>query len=129
MRIHRIALAATIRRKQKKMTNMHVIPGLALAALLALPAYGDDEVTVELVARDGRFYPAELVVPRGRKIRIEIRNEGKDPVEFESKDLRKEKVLAPGSKSVVVIVPQQAGRYRFFDEFHEATGQGVLMVK
>ena len=84
---------------------------------------------VQLVARDGKFFPAELIVPQGRKIRIEIRNEGKDPVEFESMELRKEKVLAPDSKSVVVIVPQQPGSYKFFDDFHPKTGQGVLVVK
>jgi len=97
--------------------------------LAAVPAYAAEEVTVQLVARDGKFFPSELVVPQGRKIRIEIRNDGKDPVEFESTELRKEKVLAPGSKSVVVIVAQQAGSYKFFDEFHLATGQGVLIVK
>lgn len=103
--------------------------GLLIAAALALPAQAADEVTVQLVARDGKFFPAELVVPTGRKIRIEIRNEGRDPIEFESTDLRKEKVLAPDSKSVVVIVAQQPGRYRFFDDFHPKTGQGALVVR
>jgi len=102
---------------------------LFFAGSLLMPAYGADEATVQLVARDGKFFPAELVVPQGRKIRIEISNEGKDPVEFESMELRKEKVLAPNSKSVVVIVPQPPGRYRFFDDFHPKTGQGVLVVK
>ncbi|MDR3411431.1 MAG: cupredoxin domain-containing protein [Formivibrio sp.] len=102
---------------------------LTLAACLTLPAHASDEVTVQLVARDGRFFPSELTVPPGRKIRIEIRNDGKDPVEFESTELRKEKVLAPGSKSVVVIFPQQAGRYKFFDDFHPVTGQGALVVQ
>lgn len=103
--------------------------GLIVATLLAIPAHAEEEVTVQLIARDGRFFPSELLVPQGRKIRIEIRNDGKDPIEFESAELRKEKVLAPGSKSVVVIVAQQPGRYRFFDEIHPATGQGVLVVK
>ena len=103
--------------------------GLLFSGLLIPPAYGAEETTVQLVARDGKFFPAELIVPQGRKIRIEIRNEGKDPVEFESMELRKEKVLAPDSKSVVVIVPQQPGSYRFFDDFHPKTGQGVLVVK
>lgn len=103
--------------------------GLFFMGSLIAPAYGLDEATVQLVARDGKFFPAELVAPQGRKIRIEISNEGKDPVEFESMELRKEKVLAPNSKSVVVIVAQQPGSYKFFDEFHPKTGQGVLVVK
>jgi plastocyanin len=103
--------------------------GLVFAALLMAPVHADDEVTVKLSARDGKFFPTELVVPKGRKIRIEISNDGKTPVEFESTELRKEKVLAPGGKSVVVIVAQQPGRYKFFDDFHPTTGQGVLVVK
>lgn len=106
-----------------------LISALLLAGVSASPAFGVEEVTVQLVAKDGKFFPAELVVPSGKKIRIEISNAGKDPVEFESTDLRKEKVLAPGGKSVVVIVPQQPGRYKFFDDFHQATAQGALVVK
>lgn len=109
--------------------RLATLSGLFFTGLLIASAYGMEEVTVQLIARDGRFFPAELVVPQGRKIRIEIRNDGKDPVEFESLDLRKEKVLAPDAKSVVVIVPQQPGSYKFFDEFHPKTGQGALVVK
>ena len=101
----------------------------AFAATTIPNAYAAEEITVQLVAREGKFFPPELIVPAGRKIRIEIRNDGKDPVEFESMELRKEKVLAPDSKSVVVIVPQQTGSYKFFDDFHPKTGQGVLVVK
>lgn len=109
--------------------RMLKLAALIVAGSLAVSAYAGEEVTVQLVARDGKFFPPELVVPPGRKIRIEIRNEGKDAVEFESTELRKEKVLAPGSKSVIVVVAQQPGRYTFFDEFHPTTGQGVLVVK
>lgn len=108
------------------------VRGLLTALALVLPlqtVFAADEVTVQLRAHDGRFDPAVLTVPAGKKIRIEISNTGKMPIEFESTDLRKEKVLAPGGSSVVVIVPQQPGRYRFFDDFNPKTGQGVLVVK
>ena len=46
----------------------------------------------------------------------------------ESVELRKEKVLAPGAESVVVIAPQAPGEYKFFDDFHQSA-RGVLVVK
>ncbi|QNM97869.1 cupredoxin domain-containing protein [Chitinimonas koreensis] len=103
-----------------------MLPALLAAAIL--PALAGDEVTLQLVARDGRFYPSTLTAPAGKLIRIEISNAGTTPIEFESNSLRKEKVLAPGAHSVVVIRSPSAGRYTFFDDYHQATGQGVLVV-
>jgi len=55
-----------------------------------------------------------------------VSNDGKTPIEFESKALKFEKVLAPGAKSSVVVNPLKPGEYGFFDEFHpEATGKIV----
>lgn len=109
-------------------------PGLRAvlgAALLAAAgaASAADAHTVTLVAKDGRFEPATLEAPAGTRIRIEIENAGDTPIEFESTPLRKEKVLAPGARSVVVIQPLDPGRYPFFDEFHPDTGRGELIVR
>ncbi len=102
-----------------------------LAALLggASLAGAADDHTLTLVAKDGRFEPATLEAPAGKRIRIELENAGADPIEFESTPLRKEKVLAAGARSVVVIQPLEPGRYPFFDEFHPDTGRGELVVR
>jgi hypothetical protein len=42
--------------------------------------------------------------------------------------LRKEKVLAPGGDSFVVIAPLSPGEYKFFDDFHQQA-QGVIVAK
>jgi plastocyanin len=102
----------------------------ALAALslsLAMTAaQAQDVVTVSLVVKDGRFEPATIEVPAGKRIKIEVSNEGKSPIEFESKALKFEKVLAPGAKSSVVVNPLKPGEYGFIDEFHpEAKGRIV----
>ncbi|PHV10953.1 cupredoxin domain-containing protein [Chitinimonas sp. BJB300] len=104
---------------------------LLFAALLGFAgtAIAADEVTLQLVARDGKFFPANLSAPAGKTIRIEISNAGKTPIEFESLSLRKEKVLGPGAKSVVVIRSPSPGEYKFFDDYNPATSQGVLTVK
>lgn len=85
--------------------------------------------TFKLELADGKLNPARLEVPAGQRIRIEVKNTGKSAVEFESLQLRKEKVLAPGDESVVVIAPLSPGEYKFFDDFHQATAQGVIVAK
>ena len=104
---------------------------VALAGLLAavtMAAHADDAVTVKLDMADGKLTPARIEVPAGKRIRIEVSNSGKGAAEFESVELRKEKVLAPGANSVVVIAPQTPGEYKFFDDFHQSA-RGVIVVK
>ncbi|HXR55150.1 MAG TPA: cupredoxin domain-containing protein [Casimicrobiaceae bacterium] len=102
---------------------------LAAALLLAAPAFAADEPTFKLVARDGVFTPAVIEVPAGKRVRLEVSNEGKTPMEFESRDLKQEKVIPPGGKVTLTINAMKAGEYRFFDEFHEKTGQGKFIAK
>jgi hypothetical protein len=75
---------------------------------------------------DGTFEPARLEVPAGR-FKLLLVNESKEPVEFESLPLRKEKVMGPGVKSFVVITISRPGEYPFFDDFHPDV-KGVLVV-
>jgi plastocyanin len=102
---------------------------LAAALLLAVPALAADEPTFKLAARDGVFTPAVIEVPAGKRVRLEVTNEGKTPMEFESRDLKQEKVIPPGGKAMLTINAMKPGEYRFFDEFHEKTGQGKLVAK
>ncbi|HMM71552.1 MAG TPA: cupredoxin domain-containing protein [Rhodocyclaceae bacterium] len=103
---------------------------LAMACLaLSAEAAGDDLPVYVLVAKDGRFLPSSLNVTAGTRFKIALRNEGRDAIEFESAPLRKEKVLAPGAESFVVIAPLKPGTYDFFDEFHPDTGRGRIIVK
>ncbi|HUO97801.1 MAG TPA: cupredoxin domain-containing protein [Rhizomicrobium sp.] len=106
-----------------------------LAALLLgcgayAPGVGAAELPAfDVVARDGRLLPERLEVPAGVKLKINVRNEGRVPVEFESTELRIEKVLAGGASSFVVIHPLKPGSYTFVDEFHEDTGRMQLIAK
>ena len=99
--------------------------GAMLAATVSMAA---DLPTFKLEMKDGVLNPARIMVPAGQKIKIEVHNTGQSAVEFESVQLRKEKVLAPGAQSFVVIAPLQPGEYKFFDDFH-AQAQGVIVAK
>ena len=100
-----------------------------LALLVGAPALAADEPLFKLIARDGVFTPAVIEVPAGKRVRLEVSNEGKTPMEFESRDLKQEKVIPPGGKATLVINAMKPGEYRFFDEFHEKTGQGRFIAK
>jgi|SRR5690242_15324318 len=106
----------------------HALVAAAFAATTFV-AHAQDVAQFSIVAKDGKLEPAELVVPAGKKIKLDISNEGKTPIEFESKALKIEKVLAPGAKSSVVINPLKPGEYAFEDEFHSKTSKGKLIAK
>lgn len=75
-----------------------------------LPAY-----MVEM--ENGKLMPDTLVVPAKTKFRIIIRNLGTVPAEFESNQLRQEKVLYMGAQSVIVVMPLDTGDYDYYDDF------------
>jgi hypothetical protein len=98
-----------------------------LGAGFGAPALAADMPVFTLVFKtDGTFEPARLEVPAGR-FKLVLVNESKEPVEFESLQLRKEKVLGPGVKSFVVLSISRPGEYPFFDDFHQ-DAKGVLVV-
>lgn len=97
--------------------------------LLSIGALAEELPVYRLVARDGVFEPATIEVAAGKRFKIEISNEGKGPIEFESRDLKQEKVLAAGAKSSVVINGLKPGTYYFFDDFHPETGKCQIVAK
>lgn len=103
----------------------------AAAAIFAQPlgAAAEDLTTFQLTAKNGHFSPETIEAPAGKKFRIVIKNEGSTPEEFESIELRKETVLAPGVTRTVVFAPMKPGTYQFFGDFHPDTAKGQLIVK
>ena len=108
-----------------------VTASLAMAAgwfVSAGAAQAADLPTFKLEMNDGKLNPARIEVQAGQRFKIEVHNIGKGAAEFESIQLRKEKVLAPGADSFVVIAPLDKGEYKFFDDFHQSA-QGVIVAK
>lgn len=98
-----------------------------LLAALAGAALAGEPATFTVVMKDGRFAPPRLKVPAGKRIKLVIRNEGSGPAEFESAELRVEKVLVAGASSFVVIHRLRPGTYRFVDDFRPS-GPGMLVI-
>ena len=105
---------------------------LGLALILGIGAslaVADDAARVSVTLKDHRFSPAEPTAPAGKPLIIDVANLDPTPSEFESKTLRVEKVVPGGGKIAVQIRPLSPGRYRFFDDYHEDTTEGFLIVK
>lgn len=105
------------------------IIGMLTGMLMAATTQAAELPSYEIVGKGGQLLPDALHVPAGQRFKIVLRNAGNDAVEFESTDLRKEKVLAPGATSFVVIAPLKPGSYRFFDDFHPDTGKGRIIAE
>ena len=99
-----------------------------LLSVVSLTAYAvDNEAT--LTIRDHRFVPDVIHVPAGKKVRLMVHNQHNTPEEFESYELNREKVAAPGAKVTIYIGPLSPGRYPFFGEFHEKTARGTIVAE
>jgi plastocyanin domain-containing protein len=107
------------------MRNLLVLLSLA-AAVVLVPAElrAQDDFTVTI--KNHRFTPSEIKVPANKRIQLTVVNDDPTPEEFESREMKVEKVIPGKSKGVVRIGPLAPGRYPFFGEFNEATAKGVL---
>ena len=101
---------------------------VALAALTAATA-GAAEPEVLLTIRNNRFEPQEVHVPAGQKVRLTVHNMDAAAEEFESHELNRERVIAPGGVAIIYIGPLEAGRYPFYGEFHEDTAHGTVVAE
>jgi hypothetical protein len=87
------------------------------------------EASYTLVIKDHRFQPAEIEIPAGQKIALIVKNDDPTPEEFESTELRREKVIPGGGQVTVYIGPLKPGRYEFFGDFNPKTARGHIIAK
>lgn len=99
-----------------------------MAALAGVPALAAPPTLLSLTLKDHRFQPAAVSAPAGQPIVIQIINEDAATDEFDSHDLRVEKLVTPHSKATIKLGPLRPGVYRFEGEYHAATAQGSLTV-
>ena len=96
--------------------------------LIPLNSFAEAE-EFELVISEHKFIPDKLIVPTGKKIKLFITNKDGEAEEFESFDLKREKIIPSKSSIIVNISPLEPGEYKFFGEFHIKTAQGIIIAK
>jgi hypothetical protein len=101
-----------------------------LAALISINAGGvaiADPVVLSLSGH--KFAPAEVTVPANQKFQIKVTNNDDAPAEFESHDLKVEKIVVPGGTVTVTAGPLKPGTYEFVDDYHPDDAKGTLTAK
>ena len=101
---------------------------LSVSALGMPMAHAQQAIEVKGAYAKGQFRPAELSAPAGKPLTLRMQNMDAKAMEFESKSLRVEKVVAANSEGVINIRPLQPGRYEFYDDFN-AKARGTLVVQ
>ncbi|NBO41080.1 MAG: cupredoxin domain-containing protein, partial [Betaproteobacteria bacterium] len=71
--------------------------GLGLTAVTVSVKAQEIEKTITI--KNHQFEPAELRVPANQKIKLIVHNQDSSAEEFESKTLKREKVIAAGTKA------------------------------
>ena len=100
-----------------------------VSAVAAVPANAQSATEIQLSYKDKKFDPAEITAPANTAIVIKLKNLDAKAMEFESKTLKVEKVVAGSSDATINVRAQKPGRYEFFDEYNEKVARGALVVK
>jgi plastocyanin len=107
-----------------------VFAAVALVSIAAAGAARAQSATeIQLSYKDKKFDPAEINAPANTPIVIKLKNLDAKAMEFESKTLKVEKVVAGSSDATINVRAQKPGRYEFFDEYNEKVARGALVVK
>jgi heme/copper-type cytochrome/quinol oxidase subunit 2 len=100
----------------------------ATATLAVAPARAQQATEIQVTYSNGAFQPNELNAPADKAFTIKVRNADAKAMEFESKTLKVEKVVAAGGEAIVNVRAQKPGRYEFFNDFNEKA-RGNVVVK
>ena len=107
-----------------------LLAAVCLASVSAVTlAEAQNATEIQLSYKDKKFDPAEISAPANTPVVIKLRNLDAKAMEFESKTLKVEKVVAGSSDATINVRAQKPGRYEFFDEYNEKVARGALVVK
>lgn len=106
---------------------MKKILAISLILLTSNAFAAEKEFLVQL--KNHKFEPAQIEAPANEKLKLIVENLDNTLEEFESNDLKKEKLINGGKKVSIIIGPLKSGEYKFFGDFHQKTAQGKIVVK
>lgn len=132
--MNRLPIAARSNGRAKAGRLRAGVVGALAAAVLALPLAVAGPATAKeaaqtIVIQNHTFDPSTVEVPANTRVKLVIDNRDDTPEEFESHDLRREKVIPGHSKATVWVGPVPKGAYGFVGEFHEDTAKGKLIAR
>ena len=107
--------------------NQYLIFLLVISIMQSVLA-SDDIITVDLHIKDHKFIPDLIELPANKKISIIVHNNDPTIEEFESFDLKREKIVLGNNTIKIILAPLVPGEYKFFGDFHQETAQGKIIV-
>jgi hypothetical protein len=111
---------------------MHKSLLLAAVLLFAVPAlnapvWADAPITLTL--QNHKFTPSVIKVKANQPAMITMTNKDATAEEFDSSDLKIEKVVAGNQSGNIRIRALKPGTYHFMGEYHDKTAQGVVIAE
>jgi hypothetical protein len=102
-------------------------PVMAEALFFVAPALADAPVMLTL--QNHKFTPGVIKVKANQPAMITMINKDATAEEFDSSDLKIEKVVAGNQSGNIRIRALKPGTYHFMGEYHAATAQGVVIAQ
>lgn len=90
--------------------------------------FSDDIEVIKININDHKFYPDKIEITNDQKIRLMICNNDSTVEEFDSIDLKREKIIPPNSCIYIRLGNLKVGTYKFQGEFHADTAKGEIIV-
>jgi hypothetical protein len=110
----------------KRFSRLITCVVVALVSLAGAASAADGPPEIPLTIDKNQFQPNEVKVKANTPFVLVITNKSAKAAEFESKDLRVEKVVPAGKTVNVRIRALKPGAYPFLDDFNkQATGRIV----
>jgi plastocyanin len=109
-----------------------VLKPALLTLLLGLAAVGiasAADLEIPITIENNRFSPEEIKVKSGAPFVLVVTNKDAGPEEFESKELRIEKVIPGGKTMKIRVRALKPGTYPFIGEYHEKTAKGRIVAE
>jgi hypothetical protein len=99
---------------------------LGLLSIAGIVVAADAPPEIPLTIDKDQFQPSEVKVKANTPFVLVVTNKGAKAAEFESKDLRVEKVVPAGKTVNVRIRALKPGTYAFFDDFNKAAAGRIV---
>jgi plastocyanin len=112
-----------------RIAAMAVVVVMVLLGGFAGPVLAADPVETTLTIENNKFSPEELKVKANTPFVIVVTNKDKTPEEFESKELKIEKVIPPGQTVKVRVRALKPGTYNFVGDYHQSTAKGRIIAE
>lgn len=100
----------------------------SLSSALGVAVAAAPNPPIVLTIKNHRFAPDQIVAPAGQRFTIQVRNLDATPEEFESYDMKVEKIVAPHATIIVPVGALKPGTYKFFGDYNPDLAKGVLRV-